>query len=62
MIFKFDLNEENFIDLMKCFKYAEIYNDKVIPNDEELNRIIALRKSIENSAYGKVNVTVEGEE
>lgn len=62
MIYKFELDEDNFRTLLNAFTCAQIYTREVIPDKELLEKVNTLRKIIENSVWGKVNVKVESEE
>ena len=62
MIYKFDLDKDSLLTLFKAFTGGEIFFREVCPDEEVLEKVTTLRKIIENSVWGKVNVKVENEE
>ncbi len=62
MIFKFELDNDNFRTLLNAFTFAEIHLKKFYDDNEMLEKITTLCKIIKNSVWGKVNVKVENEE
>lgn len=62
MIYKFELGKDDLLTLFKAFSGGEIFFREVCPDGVVLEKVTALRKIIENSVWGKVNVKVENEE
>ena len=61
MIYKFELDNENFRTLLNAFTFAEIYTREFTHDEDWLEKVTTLRKIIENGVWGKVNVKVESE-